>query len=358
MIVRCAFPDAKLLVVDDNHDNLQVVRELLEVMGYRNVETLREPEKALERISTLRPDLVLLDLLMPGVTGYEILGRLGEVVSEEDFLPVLAFTADATSAAKARALNLGACDFITKPFDASELVLRIRNFLRMRQMHLELHDRNMTLDSEVRKRTADLTSSRLETLECLARAAEYRDDATGEHTRRVGDLSARIAAAMGLDDREVEMIRLAAPLHDIGKIGVPDSILLKPGKLTEEEFDEIKLHPIVGASIIGTCTSPVLKRAKEIALYHHERWDGTGYPDGLVGSQIPISCRIVAVADMYDALRHVRPYKPAWPHQEAESAIRAVSGRQLDPAVVGAFIGLNLAEAGEFSNTLALGSSA
>jgi putative two-component system response regulator len=340
--VSCKFPGAKLLVVDDNAENLRVVGELLALMGYCNVTTVSEPGRALDLVRECRPDLILLDLLMPRISGFDILEQLRETASEDDFLPVLVFTADNTPAAKARALNLGASDFITKPFNATELVLRIGNFLRMRHMHMQLRDRNNQLDSEVQKRTADLERSRLETLSCLARAAEYRDDATGEHTKRVGELSARIAQTLGLPNPDIEVIRLAAPLHDLGKIGVPDAILLKPGKLTDREFQEVMLHPVVGASIIGDCSSPVLKKAKEIALHHHERWDGKGYPDGLVEQQIPVSCRIVAVADMYDALRHERPYKPAWPHAEAEAAIQMVSGRQLDPEAVEAFISLDL----------------
>jgi putative two-component system response regulator len=337
---NCDYPEARILVIDDNTDSLSLVKQLLELIGYLNVTTLDQPSIALDVITANPPDLILLDLQMPGVSGYDILKRLPEVFPPSDFRPVLVFTGDDSAEAKVRALNLGASDFITKPFDPPELVLRIRNFLRMRRMHVQLSDGRDALESAVQDRTKDLGQSRFETLECLARAAEYRDDATGEHTRRVGVMSGRMAEALGLDSEAVELMRLAAPLHDLGKIAIPDAILLKPAKLSDSEFEVIMKHPEFGAMIIGDCSSPLMEKAKEIALHHHERWDGSGYPDHLSGTQIPLSCRIVAVADMYDALTHVRPYKPAWTHDQAIAEISSVSGRQFDSAVVDKFLAL------------------
>ncbi|HTQ08448.1 MAG TPA: HD domain-containing phosphohydrolase, partial [Fimbriimonadaceae bacterium] len=229
-------------------------------------------------------------------------------------------------------------DFITKPFDATELLLRVRNFLRMREMHVRLAQQNLGLAAIVERRTRTVVRARTEALECLARAGEFRDDATGEHARRVADMSAEIALEIGLSKATAEIIRTAAPLHDVGKIGVSDSVLLKPGKLAPEQYEAMKLHVAMGATIIGNVKSPQLRKAREIALCHHENWDGSGYPQGTSGTNIPLSARIVAVADTFDALIHERPYKPAWPRESAMAEVERLSGTRFDPAVVKAFL--------------------
>jgi len=334
------FPDAHIFVVDDNPDNAEVAHGLLTFAGYTNILTLLDPREALQRIHRDRPDLVLLDLHMPGLTGYEILTSLDELNELGHFIPILVCTADNTQTARKKALDLGAHDFITKPFDALELILRVRNFLSMRQMYRALNHDNVALEARVRDRMRELEFARLETLECLARAGEYRDDATGEHPKRVGVYSGRLAEAIGLDPRLVEQIRLAAPLHDLGKIGVPDDILRKPSALTVDEREVIMRHCTIGDTIVGECQSPLLRMVRLIARHHHEHWDGSGYPDRLEGEEIPLVCRIVTVADVFDALCSERPYKGAWSVRDAMAEIRRQRGKQLDPQLVDAFLEL------------------
>lgn len=329
---------ARLLVIDDNEVNVALLEELLSLSGFSDVRSLTDSRLALTTILDWQPDLVLLDLHMPEVSGFDILRELGAALPPNSFLPVLACTADWTEGTRKQALKLGANDFITKPFDATELVLRVRNFLRMRQMHLQLGEQNRQLEGVVERRTRNLAIARSEALECLARAGEYRDDVTGEHANRVATLSALIARELGLNNATVELVRSAAPLHDLGKIGISDSILMKPGKLTCEEFETMKQHAALGASIIGQVKSPVLRKARLIAQNHHENWDGTGYPTGLKGNQIPLPARIVSVADTFDALVSARPYKAAWTMGEAIAEVRRLSGTRFDPDVVEAFV--------------------
>jgi putative two-component system response regulator len=236
----------------------------------------------------------------------------------------------------------------------AEVLLRIRNLLRTRFLHIEVQHQNHVLEERVRERTReleeahhailnhtqDLREAQIETIERLAAAAEYRDDDTGQHVHRVSQNCARIALALNWPDASIDLLRKASPLHDVGKIGIPDHILLKPGKLTSEEWETMKAHTLIGASILSGSRFPLLQMAEEIALTHHEKWDGTGYSPGLCGEAIPVSGRIVAVADVFDALTHERPYKKAWPVNEAIGEIRSQSGRHFDPAVVEAFLTL------------------
>jgi putative two-component system response regulator len=236
---------------------------------------------------------------------------------------------------------LGAKDFVAKPFDYDEVVLRIRNLLETRALYRALADQNGQLEQRVRERTReleertrDLEDAQVEVLERLATAAEFRDDDTGRHTQRVGALAAWLAAAIGLPPDQVQLVRLAAPLHDVGKIGIPDSILRKPDSLTQEELEVMKAHASVGARILAGGRSPLVRMAERVARAHHERWDGSGYPEGLRGERIPIEARLVAVADVVDALTHARPYRPAWPLDEVLALMRAGRGTQFDPAII------------------------
>jgi putative two-component system response regulator len=262
------------------------------------------------------------------------------VIPAGTFLPILVLTADMTPQAKQQALSGGASDFLLKPFDATEVLLRIGNLLQTRRLHLELQDQNQLLERRVSDRTAQLEAAHNEILERLALAAEYRDDETHQHTLRVGEASALLAAALGLSDEQVGQLRQAAPLHDIGKIGISDTVLLKPAKLTPEEFEHVKTHTLIGGRILADSPVTVLQLGREIALTHHERWDGSGYPHGLKGEGIPLSGRIVTVADVFDALTHDRPYKHAWPIDQAVAEITTQRERQFDPDVVDAFLGL------------------
>lgn len=331
----------RILAVDDEESNLLLVRRILEREGYTRVEVTTEPSRVPGMFVELRPDLVLLDLQMPGMDGFELMDRLGPLTDNGSGVPFLVLTADATDETRRRALSVGARDFLTKPLDRIELLLRVRNLLQVKQLQDRLREQNADLEDKVAERTRDLDQSRLEVLERLALAAEYRDDDTQEHAWRIGRIGALVAVALGLPEAEVELIARAAPLHDVGKIGIPDAILLKPGRLTDEEFEVIKTHPRIGAEILTGSRSPLLRLAERIALTHHERWDGGGYPRGLSGEEIPIAGRIVAVADVFDALTHERPYKHAWTVEKAVAEILGQAGRQFDPCVVDAFATLD-----------------
>lgn len=335
---------ARILIVDDEEANVTLLRRILEPHGFEDLTVASGGEEGLERFEERRPDLVLLDLLMPGMDGYELLDEIQERIDDGDYLPVLVLTSDHTHDAKRRALSGGASDFLTKPLSPSEVRLRVSNLLqtrmlqkKLRHQNLLLEDQKMLLEHRVRARTQDLEAARLEILQRLARAAEYRDDLTGEHTRRVGTMSAALGRELGVDDDTVELLRVGAPLHDVGKIGIPDEVLLCPRSLTPEEFDIMKAHTTIGGDLLGGSGFHLLDYAAEIALTHHERWDGTGYPRGLSGETIPLSGRIVSVADTFDALTHSRPYKEAWTVARALEELESSKGGRYDPQVVEAF---------------------
>jgi putative two-component system response regulator len=252
-------------------------------------------------------------------------------------VPVLVTTADDSPTTRRRALGLGARDFVTKPLDRVEVLLRVGNLLQTRRLQRMLEDRNQDLQRWVRARTADLEDARRETLERLAMAAEYRDDDTQQHTKRVGRTAALLAKQLGLSADTVEHLRYSAPLHDVGKIGIPDAVWLKPGRLTDHERKMLERHTEIGARILSGSRSPILRLAEAIARSHHERWDGTGYPNGLRADEIPLAGRITAVADVFDVLAHPRPHKKAWPCDQAAQEILDQAGRQFDPEIVAAF---------------------
>jgi putative two-component system response regulator len=330
--------DLGILIVDDEPTNTLFLKKLFRRAGYREVLCVHSGEVAIEMVENRQVDLVILDLHMPGMDGYEVLKRLRETSSQTVYLPILVFTADVTSQARKRALDLGATDFLTKPGDTTEILLRVRNFLQMRLLYIDQDIRNFQLEQKIRERTDDLERSQAEVIGRLAIAGEYRDEDTGDHTMRVGTISSMIASRMGMPFDFVRLIAMAARLHDLGKIAVPDHILRKPGKLTPEEFDEMKVHCMVGAEILKNGLTGLCQMASRIAASHHERFDGTGYPSGLVGEEIPIEARIVAVADVYDALIHERPYKAAWSAEAAVAEIRNQRGKHFDPVVVDAFL--------------------
>jgi putative two-component system response regulator len=343
---------AKVLIVDDNPVNVSLLKDNLERWGYFNSQTTTDAREVPALYVQFAPDIILLDLMMPHLDGFQVMEKLRPLIPQGDYLPILMLTADATPQVRKKALSAGAKDFLTKPFDAEELLLRVCNLLEARFYYLQVKNQNRILEVKVHERTQMLEQSQLETLERLARAAEFRDDDTGQHTYRVGHLSALLAEGLGLAEHRVEAIRRAAPLHDIGKIGIPDHILLKPGRLTPEEFDLIKTHTTIGAALLQESQSALARLAERIALTHHERWDGTGYPHRLKGEEIPIEGRIVAIVDVFDALTHERPYKKAWPVEAAIAEIKSQSGRQFDPAVVKAFLTLPFNELAYARNTI------
>jgi putative two-component system response regulator len=331
-------PHSKILVVDDNAANLELVEVMLGFAGYSNVLCISDPLAVRPIVREFGPDLIMLDLHMPGKHGLEVLAEVRELCGPDDFLPILVFTADGFPETRNSALAAGANDFLTKPGDFSEISLRVANFLAARHMYLRTRDQNRILEEMVAERTAELEESRLEILQKLAWTAEYRDDDTGEHTFRVAQLAAEIAKQLGMCAETTDRIRLATPLHDLGKVGIPDSTLLKPSKLTPEERELIKLHVEIGSRILADSKSPLLQTAETIARCHHERWDGTGYPDGLAREDIPLEARIVAVADVYDALINERPYKKAWSVEDAIREVRSLAGSWFDPDVIEAFL--------------------
>ena len=348
---------ARLLIIDDEPINVRIIEKALRQAGYRQVIAHTDSDTALEMIASQRPDVVLCDVNMP-VSGMEILRR---VVSDPVLvhIPMIMVTASDDESLRAEALELGATDLLSKPLRSTELLPRVRNALLVKSHVAHLQSYSHELERQVRQRTAEVMASRTVLIHCLARLAEYRDNETGRHVIRVGRYSGLLARELGLDDNTIELIEHAAPLHDIGKIGIPDAILLKDGKLTPEEFvimqrhvalgkgafepmsaHEMKAfrsHTILGEMMVNVSSSPLLTMAAQIALTHHERWDGEGYPIGLSGEDIPLSGRIVAVADVFDALSNKRPYKPAFPVEKCFAILDEESGAHFDPQVVKAF---------------------
>ncbi|MGK2961951.1 MAG: HD domain-containing phosphohydrolase [Gemmatimonadaceae bacterium] len=329
---------ARILVVDDDEVNLRLLRRILAANGYNTVHTTTEGSEVVKLVEELQPDLLLLDLHMPPPDGFALLNALGPLIDKPGLMPVLVLTGDATPEAKRRALTMGARDFLAKPFDSTEAMLRIGNLIETRLLYRELEGQNLLLETKVAERTEELEQAQLEIMERLARAAEYRDDETGRHTQRVGVMAAELAQAMGLDSHTVDLIERAAPLHDIGKIGIPDAILLKPGNLTPEEMAVMRTHPRIGAQMLSGGRSELMMMAERIAMNHHECWDGSGYPNRLAGSKIPVEARIVTVADCIDALTHNRPYRTAWPLKAVIEEVHRCSGTQFDPEIVSAMI--------------------
>lgn len=329
---------AKILIVDDQEYNVSLLERILRRAGFENINSTMDSQQIRNLLVEVDPDIVLLDLHMPGMDGIQVLRLIREHTGADSYLPVLMLTADLTSEAKQRGLQAGVNDFLTKPYDRTEVILRINNLLKTRHLHLQLQQHNETLEERVQQRTEELQQAKIEILQLLGRAAEYRDDMTGQHTLRVGWLSGLIAKGLGLTEPEISMIRMAAPLHDIGKIGIPDELLLKPGRYDPEEFERMKSHTMIGASILEGSCFKVLKMARTIAQSHHEKWDGSGYPVGLKGEEIPLEARIVALADFYDALTHERPYKKAWEPVEAVAEIVKQKGHHFDPRIVDVFL--------------------
>ena len=323
-----------LLIIDDQAENIRLLVRILNHAGYLNITTATDPSRVPELHALCKPDIVLLDLHMPAYDGFAVLEKLAPFTHGVERLPVVMITGDDSSEVKRRALTLGAKDFISKPFDQAEVVLRIQNLLETRFLHQELRRQNTDLEKKVTERTRELEESQMEMLERLAAAVEFRDDDTGDHTKRVGLVSGRLAEAIGLGAGASDLVKRAAPLHDIGKVGIPDSILLKPGPLTPEERAIMQTHTTIGSRMLSKGRSGLVRLCQRIARSHHERWDGTGYPDGLAEQSIPLEARIVAVADFLDALTHERPYRAARGVKETLDTIADASGTHFDPVVV------------------------
>ena len=353
---------SRIMIVDDEAVNVRVVRKLLNRLGYQNLTSTTDSTQVLELLRRQQPDVLLLDVMMPEVSGFAIL----KAMQSDDALrsiPVLVLTAMSDRKTRLTSLELGANDFLEKPIDQAELSPRVRNALMIKACQSQLRSYADDLRTAVRQRTRQLSRSRLEVVHCLARAAEFRDDDTGQHVVRVGHFAKLIAHHAGLPRPFVDMIGFAAQLHDVGKIGIPDSILLKPGPLTDEEFDFMRGHCDMGNRVLSASrvsdrvlfgtgeiesedtsspedswVSPVSGMAATIAMTHHEKWDGSGYPNGLSGEDIPLEGRITAIADVFDALSSKRPYKDAYPIDRCFEILREGRGAHFDPQLLDVFL--------------------
>jgi len=325
-----------IVVVDDDRINMTLIRRLVEPTGHA-VEAFQDPEAALARMAVLQPMLLITDYRMPVVDGIELVRRVRAMEGLAD-LPILMVTSSDERRIRLQAFAAGVTDFLTKPIDPTELRARAQALLRLSEAQAQLRDRARQLAGEVARATERVVAREAEIILRLARAADQRDHSTGDHVLRVADLARLIAEQLGLPEEQVRTIHLAAPLHDVGKIGVPDEILHKPGQLTADERARMQLHTGYGEEILGGSSWTLLKVATAIAAAHHERWDGAGYPRGLAGEAIPLPSRIVAVADVFDALISSRSYKHAWSLEEARRYVLDERGRHFDPACVDAFL--------------------
>ncbi|TFH93118.1 response regulator [Vibrio ouci] len=318
-----------VLVVDDIPDNIHTLSGVLSD-NYR-IKAATSGAKAIQIANSKpQPHLILLDIMMPEMDGYEVCSQLKSNPMTSD-IPIIFVTAKAEVVDEQKGFEMGAVDYITKPISPPIVQARVKT-------HIALYDQNLSLANQVRERTAQLESSRLEVIQRLGRAAEYKDNETGMHVIRMSHYSKILAQQLDVSERWIELVFQASPMHDIGKIGIPDAVLRKPGKLDKDEWEVMQTHVQIGADIIDNGDSLLLQMAQEIALYHHEKWDGSGYPHGLKGEEIPLSARIVAIADVFDALTSERPYKKAWPTEKAIALLEEEAGSHFDPTLVPIFI--------------------
>ncbi len=327
---------SRLMIVDDQEANVLLLERMLQSAGFTNVVSTSDPAEVENLYNGFRPDLLLLDLHMPRLDGFAVMEKLKAGLGN-DYLPILVLTADSTRETRLKALEAGAKDFLTKPLDPVEVMNRIRNLLEVRLLYEDLRNQNAILEEKVRERTQELKDTRLEVIHRLGRAAEFRDEGTGLHLMRISRFSVCLSKAVGLPGDITDLLYSASPMHDIGKIGIPDRILFKEGRLDDEEWAIMRTHTTIGADLLSGHDSPLMKTAAQIALTHHERWDGGGYPSGLRGEDIPMEGRIVALCDVFDALISRRPYKEKWPLGQAVMNIEAESGGAFDPYLVAKF---------------------
>lgn len=333
---------SKILIVDDEKRNRVLLRKLMEEEGYQ-IEEASSGSLALAQTSMFSPDLVLLDAMMPEMDGFEVATQLKSNDKTEG-IPVIMVTALDDQASREKGLSRGIEEFITKPIKANEIQIRVRNLLRLKIANDILKNHNHLLDEKVKARTQRLKASFEESIFLLMRASEYRDDETGAHVKRISHYCRRLAEMLGMNKIFCDTLFLASSMHDIGKIGIPDSVLLKPGGFEPGEWEIMKSHTTIGAEILKTSehSSSYIKMGEKVALCHHEKWDGSGYPNGLKGKEIPLSARIMGLCDVYDALRSERPYKKAFDHKKAVGIIEhgdeKIKSGHFDPTVKEKFV--------------------
>lgn len=334
------FDDCSVLIVDDQSTSRAILSQVVRSINPKiKVIEKTNPEQALEWATNHTADLVFVDYVMPEMNGVDFV-RLLKTLPDYKFVPVIMITIKKDPLTRYAALDAGVADFLNKPVDIYECTARSKNLLTMRQQQIALQNKSTLLESLVKIATTEIRAREKETLMRLARAGEHKDYDTAMHLQRMSLYSRALAEAIGFNEDDAEIIELASPLHDIGKIGIPDSILLKDGPLNEDELKIMRKHPLIGYEILQDSPSKYLQKGGEIALAHHERFDGTGYPYGLKGNEIPLSARIVAVADVFDALTSVRPYKEAWSIDKALTYIRDESGKHFDPELVTAMLSI------------------
>jgi len=329
--------DFKILICDDSVTNVMILCKLCESEGFDKVERVTDPRKVLPAIEASDFDLLLLDIEMPHMNGFEVMGQVREKYCKET-LPILILTGLQDIETRNRALSEGASDFLNKPFDQTEVLLRVKNLITLRQAYKFQENINHELERKVNERTEELNRATETLIHRLALAGELRDQETGQHVVRVGEYARLLAEEVGLPEEISFMINKAAPLHDIGKIGIPDSILLKPDQLDDSERHVMNSHTLMGADLLGDHDSLLIQLAASIAKSHHEKWDGTGYPNQLSGESIPIEGRITSISDVFDALTTERPYKKAWSVEQALEHLQAEAGKSFDPTLVQLFI--------------------
>ena len=343
--------DFKILICDDAVTNAMILAKLCESEGFTNVEMVTDPRKVIPVMEQREVDLLLLDIEMPHMNGFEVMKQVRDKYGDE-VLPILILTGLQDTETRNRALSEGATDFLNKPIDQTEVILRVKNLIKIRHAIKLQKNLNDALEKKVQERTDELNSATETLIHRLALAGELRDNETGQHIIRVGEYARLLAEKVGLPSDICFMINKAAPMHDIGKIGISDNILLKKDQLTDEERETMCNHTNYGSKLLSDHDSLLVQLAASIAKSHHEKWDGTGYPDKLSGESIPIEGRITAVSDVFDALTTERPYKKPWPIEKVIELLKEESGKSFDPTLIDIFID-NLDEVMQIKETYA-----